>query len=354
MSNYATDPANVYFNANYINETRDTVNAEFNSYRNTVIVNSPGEYYLKIENFEISDLLLPLMTIGATSLSITIDATSSGGIVFKQYLPVINNSTSGNSGRIYNIDIFVEMMNEALNLAHIGSGALGNKPQYVYNGDGTFTFIIDQTYGDASMGSFTEIWFNNLLGQKLSSFTLFFNSFSNDYPPVNDGKVFRLTYYPTPNNQFTQYPSVTTGVLNPLVYNLYKITQPYASTYLLSDITRLVITTTQMPTLREFITGLPGQNITVTLGVLFSIPLSGNFQSNSERISYRPANNRYIDLPSQEPLNIVDYKIYYQTIDGVIHPIRIEPGKGFGITFVFVHRSIVDNAYTFNKLDIKY
>lgn len=348
MSNYKTDPANIYYNANFVNTTSQAITAEYNSYRNTVIVSSPREYYMKIENFVISDLLLPIMTLLPNSLSVTIDATSTGGSVAREYLPIINNSSASSaSGRIYNIEIFVEMVNIGLRAAHIASGALGNTPVLYYDGNGIFSFIIDYVY----FTNGTELWFNTLLGQKLSSFVLYFNSYNNN-DILSDGRVFRLTYYPSATNRFSQFPPASQNPSAPYLYPLIKVDQPYVSTFLLSDVQRLVVTTSQMPTLREYITGLPNQNINVTLGILFSVPVNGSFNVKSERIEYRPAQQRFIDLVSQEPLNIIDYKISYQTTDGRLNDIRIEPGQSFGITFAFVHKSIADNAYTFNKLDL--
>lgn len=349
MTSYLNDPANIYFNANFINTTNTNINAEYNSYRNAVIVNSPSEYYLSIENFEISDFLLPIMTVPVTnpsagSLSLTIDNSAGGGGVSQQYLQFINNSAFPPSGRVYNIEIFVQMMNVALAAAHTASGALGNAPVFYYNDPGGyFSFLIDQVY----VTNGVEIYFNNALATKFSSFLLFFNSYTATF-----GREFRLTFYPSPSNQLTQFPPPATSSSNPITYPIYKIDQPYNSLYQLSDVIRLVVTTTQMPTLREYITGLPGNNINVTLGILFSVPINHTATFKSEKISYRPANNRFIDLISQEPLNIIDYQIYYQTTDGRLHPVRLAPGQSFGITFRFLHRSLVDNAYTFNKLGL--
>lgn len=340
---YLTDPANVYFNASYTNNTRENIVAEYTSYRNTIIVNNPSEYYMKIQNFYASDLLIPLMIVDATSLSVTIDATSTGGVIFKQYVPVINNSSLTSSfGFIYDPQVFVEMVNRALVLAHAGSGALGNAPILSYASTGIMSFFIDQVYRVNG----TEIWFNNNLGQKLSSFVLYFNSFANEFPPINDGRVYRLVYYPTPTNTLNNFPPT-------LGYPIYKVDQPYPSTFLLADVNRLFITTSQMPCLREYITANDTSGATVTFGILFSLPLNDSFESNSQKISFDTYGfGRLIDMPSQDPLNVIDYRIYFQTVSGRYYPVYIEPGKGFNITFLFVHKSIYDNAYTFNKLDL--
>lgn len=349
MTSYKTDPSNIYYNASVFNNTEGIIAAEYTSYRNTVIVDNPAEYYMRIERFDSSNILIPLMIINDTSLSITIDATSVGGSVFRQYVPIINNTGSSNlNGYIYDIDVFVEMINNALTLAHAGSGAIGNKPVfYVGDRNAEFSFIVDEVYYNNNI----EIWFNTNLGLKLSSFALAGGSFINN-GLLGNGKVFRLIIYPNPTNYLTQFPQPSIPAANPLIYNLYKVDQQYDSIFLLADVTRIVVTTSQMPTLREFITGRTNSSINITLGVLFTVPVNDSFQTLSQKIDYRPPQRKLIDIISKEPLNIIDYKIYYQTTDGSLYPVFIEPTKSFDITFAFIHKSIEDNAYTFNKLGL--
>lgn len=348
MSNYRTDPANIYYNANVYNTSSDVIQAEYTSYRNTVIINSPGEYYMRIDRFNCSDILIPLMIINDTSLSVTIDATASGGSSFRQYVPIINNSTIPSLyGHIFDIDVFVDMVNQTLALAHTGSGALGNPPVLYYQEGAILSFLVDAQY----VTNNTEIWFNNNLGLKLASFSLYGGFLQNDGLTGN-GKVYKLYFIPRPGNLLAQFPPVSAGSVNPLLYNLYKIDQQYNSAFLLTDIDRIVVTTSQMPTLREYITGRVNSNVNVTLGILFVVPVNDSFESFSQKIDYKPPNDKLIDMVSQEPLNIIDYKIYYQSSDGTLYPVFIEPGKSFGISFAFIHKSISDNAYTFNKLNL--
>lgn len=349
MTTYKTDPSNIYYNASVYNNTQGIVAAEYTSYRNTVIVDNPAEYYMRIERFDSSNILIPLMIINDQSLSITIDATSVGGSSFRQYVPIINNTGSPNLyGYIYDIDVFVEMMNAALALAHVGSGAIGNRPVFYVNDRGSeLSFIIDEVYYNNNI----EIWFNTTLGIKLGSFVLTGGSFANN-APLASGKVFMLTFYPTPTNYLTQFPNPNVSAANPLLYNIYKVDQQYDSLFLLSDINRIVVTTSQMPTLREFITGRGNSSINVTLGVLFTVPVNDSFQTLSQKIDYRPPQRKLIDIISKEPLNVIDYKIYYQSTSGELYPLFIEPGKSFDVTFAFIHKSIEDNAYTFNKLGL--
>lgn len=331
MTSYLTDYANIYYNAYYVNNNlTDNVVAEYNSYRNQPFLSNPSEYYMRIDRFNSSDLLLPIMIIDDTSLSVTINNS-------RAYVPIINNSSLPSSyGFIYDIAVFVEMVNQAFVSAHIASGVAGNAPILYYQ-DGVFSLLIDQQYQINGV----EIWFNTLLGQKLSSFTLYYQSYTNN---LTNGKVFRFTYYATPTNLLASFGS--------LAYSLYKIDQPYPSAFLLNEISRLIVTTSQMPTVREYITGLSASNVLVTLGILFAVPITDSFEATSQVIDYVPEQIKLIDMPTTEPLNIIDYKIYFQTDDGRLIPVYIEPKKSFNISFAFVHKSINDNAYTFNKLNL--
>lgn len=340
MSSYNQEPNIIVFNAFSRNDTNNNQIAEYVSYRNTVIVDNPTNYYMKINRFYTSDLLLPIMVLNPTSLSITIDATSTGGLSVRTYVPIINNSSLSSSfGFIYDIEVFTQMIDQTLAICHANSLAPGNAPRFLYNGEGRFQFVIDQQY----QAQGTEIWFNNELGQKLSSFILYFESFAND-PLLQNGKVYRLTYYPNPNNTLTSYPN--------LPYPVYNIVQPYDSIFLLTEVKRLVVTTSQMPTLREYYPSLSNDTVNRTLGILFSIPVSDSFSSFSEKIEYDPQLIKLIDLVSQEPLNTIDYRVNFELDDGRLLPVFIEPGKSFGISFSFEHRSLHDNAYTYNKLGL--
>lgn len=346
MTTYNQEPNIIVFNAFSRNDTNDNKIAEYISYRNTVIVDNPTNYYLKINRFYTSDLLLPLMVLNPTSLSVTIDATSTGGTISRVFVPIINNSSLSSSfGFIYDIGVFAQMVDQALSTAHINSGAPNNAPRFLYDGTGRFQFVIDQQY----QAQGTEIWLNNELGQKLSSFILYFNSFVNDDPLTGDGRVYRLTYYPNPNNTLASYPN-----LPPVGpgYPVYNIVQPYDSIFLITEVKRLVVTTSQMPTLREYYPSLSNDTVNRTLGILFSVPVSDSFTSFSEKIEYDPQIIKLIDLVSQEPLNTIDYRVNFELDDGRLLPVFIEPGKSFGISFSFEHRSLHDNAYTYNKLDL--
>ena len=283
MTSYEKEPNVIVFNALRINDTGDNAIAEYTSYRNTVIIDNPTNYYLKINGFYTSDLLLPIMIITPTTLSVTIDATSTGGTSSRIYLPIINNSSLPTSfGFIYDIGVFVQMLDQALQTAHTSSGALGNYPRFLYNGEGRFQFIIDQQY----LANGTEIWFNNKLGQKLSSYILYYGSFAND-GPLQNGKVYRLTYYPNANNTLASYPN--------LPYPVYNIEQPYDSVFLLTEVKRLVITSSQMPILREYYPSLANDTVNRTLGILFSIPVSDSFTTFSEKIEYDPKITKLIE-----------------------------------------------------------
>lgn len=343
MSNYKTDPANVYFTANFNNSTNASALAEFTSYRNTSIINSPGEYYLRVDDFYISNVIIPLMIIGDQSLSVTIDATSTGGSSIRVYLVPPNNSNNPiYTGYIYYIQTFVKIVNDALRRAHLLSAATGNFPVFVYDGDEKFRFIISTPY----VSNGTEIWFNTQLGQKLSSFELFYNSFTSN-GPLEDGKVYRLIYQ-------TGGLFYSPSGIPPFNYSLFSFQQPYPSLFLLTDVKRLVVTSNQLPILRQFYNkvGNKTDGVNQTRGVLFTVPINSPTKLLTESISFTPNQTKLIDLISQEPLNIIDIQIFYELDDGTYNPVPISPGKSFSIELAFVHKSINDNAYTFNKLDL--
>jgi hypothetical protein len=122
--------------------------------------------------------------------------------------------------------------------------------------------------------------------------------------------------------------------------------------FLLTSIKRIVITTSQMPTNREYYSISQEQSTNRTLGILFSVPVNDTVEFNSESIDFVPPSEKLIDMISQEPLNIIDFKISFVSEDGRLFPVYIEPGKAFGVSFAFIHKSIKDNAFTFNQLNL--
>lgn len=347
MSNYKSDPANVYYTANFINKTDNNVAAELTTYKTVPIINSPGEYYLKINEFYISNVIIPLLFMDDETFSVTIDATSTGGTSERVYLQFINSSSNpALDGYVFYLQTFMTMVNLALFNAHALSSAIGNPPRLIYNENGYFSMLMDETY----VINGTEIWFNTFLAQKFASFNYFFNRFQNN-EPLGDGKVYRFVraaididnYFPSGYGNFT--------------YPLYKYDQPYPSLFYLSDIRRLLVTSNQMPNLRQIYstsivssTIQSNPSILSTRGVLFTVPVDDSFKSNSASIFYTPPVDKLIDMVSQEPMSIIDIKIFYELKNGDLLPVQLAPGSAFTIEFAFVHKSINDNAYTFNKL----
>ena len=337
MSTYKTDPANVYFTANFINTNPiNSVDAALTSYRTTPILNSPGEYYMRIDDFYISGVIIPFMILSPTSLSISIDALPVGGLIRKAYIPLpINSNNPDFDGYIYYVQTFVNSVNRTLQYLHgqvlAGLSIASEVPKFLY-ANGKFSFKIPGAYVNNNI----TIWFNTALGSKLSSFALFYDTYASD---LGSGQVYKLKYL------FDDPDFVPTST------NSGYITQPYDSLFLLSDLRRLVVTTTQMPTLRQYYMKSQEQTATETRGVLFTVPIN-DFAKLSEGVSYKPGSSKLIDLISQEPLSTIDVQVYYELVDGRIFPVPLIPGKSFSIEFAFIHKSIYDNAYTFNKLDL--
>lgn len=338
MSTYKTDPANVYFTANFINtDPNNSANASLTSYRTTPILNSPGDYYMRIDDFYISGVIIPFMILSPTSLSMTVDATSVGGFAVRDYInPPVNSNNPAFDGYIYYVQTFTNAVNNTLEALHgaalAGVSIASAIPKFLY-ADGKFSFKIPGAYPLNNI----RIWFNTALGAKLSSFSLFYDTYANNQ---TDGEVYRLNYF-FDDPDFAPTPT-----------NSGYITQPYNSLFLLSDLRRLVVTTTQMPTLRQYYMKSQDQTATETRGILFTIPIDDLAKISSEGISYKPDQNKLIDLVSQEPLSTIDVQVYYELDDGRLFPVPLIPGKSFSIEFAFIHKSIYDNAYTFNKLGL--
>lgn len=340
MLDYKIEGSNIYYNAYSSNLTNDNKIAEYSSTSVIPIVNNPSNYYLKIENFEISNLLLPMMIIKNDSLSITID----NGISYnRQYLIPINESNNPeNYGFIYNVSTFQEMINKALLAAHTALGVVGNPPFIEYDwGKGLFLFAIDLLYPTNNV----TIWFNTGLEQKLNSFRLFNNGYSEE---TTSGKVYRLVVDPSPLNVVTQYPFPGISPAVPLTYDMVILYQPYPSLFLLFEVNKLLITTDVLPTAKEYLSTPLGSTNIARLGVLFTVPVNPSYSLLSQKIDYRETGNvKLIDLLTTYPITSIGYKIYFQKLTGEIYPVYIEPGKGFGIVFGFIHKSIYDNEYTY-------
>lgn len=330
MSKVKQRPDNIYFNANTENVTENFIRAEYFVDKNYDILDTPSNYYLSVEQFYASALDIPIFNYFEPFLSVTIDATSTGGVNGQAFLPYIPSAVNPNFFGVTSIEQFVQMFNTALIAAHAASGAPGNAPVIITNEiSRTFIFIIDADY----LTNGTRLFFNYQLFLKIKTFQTLFFGFNQ---PL--GKDVELSIYATINNFRPTFFSAA--------YPVYLFQQQTPSFYLLTNVDRIIVTTRIIPINREQITIRDNEGIDITLGILFTIPINDTNNFRDSKIEYEPPYLKLIDLKQADPLRSIDYQVFYQERTGAIFPVELQPGEGIGVLFGFHRKELYNNKYT--------
>lgn len=68
---------------------------------------------------------------------------------------------------------------------------------------------------------------------------------------------------------------------------------------------------------------------------IFSLGVDGSGDNISKTYSYTSNNNRWIDLMGKNPLNYMNFTVYYEFNDGSLRPVQIGVGRSCSILFLF-------------------
>jgi hypothetical protein len=321
------DDDHIYYNAFGTNTSNTDQAITYKDIFTSPIVKNPSEYHLAIVRFKIP-ATQAIFVFQDNTYYVTL---SYGGNDYSTVVSYVQDDlTNSNNRNLYFYNDFIQAINTAfatsftaLKTAHAGAPPT-IAPYITYNASTSiFTLWGDTPYDPAlAMASTITIWMNWPLFEKFGNFPSNFNGYNNaNYKDFQLILIFRYNneVTGTPNLLFQTQETPRLGAIN----TLYSI-----------------LLTTQMPVKSEFIPASPlsldkttsssnSQKILTDFEPSFSpnedITSTGYFQF-AQIGPYR-----YIDLATDQPLNQIDFQVYYTDSQGVITPLTIPPGFSFTV-----------------------
>lgn len=320
----------LYFNASFTNIKDTPQIIDFRQSRAQNIINKSNDYYLAITRFSIPHNVIPIFNFEDDKYFVSIGVGLASPLVYKDQGNPISTVYPNRKG-IYYIQQFLDMINTALAIAH-GLDPR-NAPRMVLDEDGRFSLIVDTAYIPGVPAD--EIFFSKPLYQLFEGL----NSEFISYNSVNK-KDYKIIYGDKFNNIFTYQA--------PLVGNYYEMKQENKSQFIWSDVASIAISTANLPCRKEYL-GYRSQTNSTNEAQLITdfIPVQSE-PSNYDRSNWlynSGSGFRLVELETDNPLNIIDFRVSIVTKEGTLEPLAIAPGKTASVKFMFIKKSLENNEY---------
>lgn len=313
----------IYMNANIHNTSNQPIFAEYSVDIQEDYLPRAGDFYVTVVRFDIPNTF-PIFHFRDNLYRITL---SYDGNDYQSVLQFQNVDLKNASGRnIWTFQQFVDIINEgfsdaftALKVANPGAPQT-EAPYMTYDSSSSlFTLWVPTDYDETSVNPI-HVWFNDALMRFFAlSFTTYNNGLNNP-----DGKDFRF--------------KVTDNKLISPVAGFYQYTQSVETLYQWYDFSSIVITTSDIPVLKEYKTFLRSDGRSVQSSILTDfIP---NVDKDRSNFSYNANPYRLIDLDGNLPLKKFSFKIFWVDRDGIEHLYMLPPGYQLSIKFGFFRKYI--------------
>jgi hypothetical protein len=274
-----------------------------------------------------------------------------------QFFPYIFSDINGPVKRVYEINQCIISLNNAFQNVFNTLGITFSPPRFVFDKNTSLISIYcDSRYNlpgganefNPNPLSWTDepgvpnvkigwnFWVNQWFGSTFPSIII------SEIPDDNQAVI--LSVYNNYNpNLFIQYGNPPAG------QTYYEIVQANSSTDLFSTVEKILVTTSisirpQYSSITGFISATQisqGIQSNQTISILLDFPLSLSSYNNSEisaPISYTPQTYLWQDIITEQPLSLVDYRIFVQRSNGVITPVFLNPGQMCSVKLLFVLR----------------
>lgn len=345
----------------------DEEQAEYNITKNIPILNKCSDYYASILRFSIPLDVVPLQIMSIVPNQANPNLTpyfvgiSYGGTDYASQLIYIppNNLTPPVQNLptqiitpyyfTYNYGVLIRMINTALTAAFVASpipAAIGGSAlaPYIYLDPVTnlFTLVVQPYFTTltAPLASVPIIYVNALLAPFIDSFQFKFIGFDSptghDYEFILNDYLLKPYYPPT----YGLAPGV-----NPIIF--YASTQEYSTLEYWTSIRKILVTSSSIPILNE---SVPTTNNTSDINALF--PIISDFTLNIDQSAgtsrtiayYLPtAEYRLVDMISDNPLQKIDLKFYWQDLQANLYPIYLSANQQIEVKLGFFRKSLYKN-----------
>lgn len=273
---------------------------------------------------------------------------------------------------MYSYQNLISMFNTALAVAYTNSGVAALLPGYLppyffLNPDTNLISLVVSKYFTASsplapLTFVPRIYMNTITTGFLDAFNTIFNGFNN---PLGNDLYFNLSnptvdknYYPGGVNiPATTDPAATL----PAVSYYYKFSQEYSVLEYWSSLRKIIISTNSIPINSEYVPGINNQGsidldqngVTVSFPILADfVPEIGTSAGSSRSIAYYLPTAQYklIDLISDNPLQTIDIKIFWQDRDGNLYPLLISILQQASMKIAFFRKTLYKDLGTVGNL----
>lgn len=351
-------------------------NARYDITKTLPILDKCSDYYMSIIRFsipldEVPIMVMPVMpnqpnsnltpyVIGIQYLGVNYPVQINYIPQNNEPVPVQNLNTQVITPYyfVYNYQIFINMVNTALQTAYVNAGL-----NVLSGGIPAPYFYLDPATNLISLIvhiSFTELWvpltgipliyMNTPLSGFFGSFNLFYEA--TEINPAGNDSHFILygSSYPKDNLAFTPFGvAITAGTIPPVAAArpyYYKFTQEFTTLEYWSSLKSIIISTNTIPINNEFI---PTRDNTSSVNssapiIADFIPFTeGNVGETRSVAFYTPPVYKLIDLESDGPLQKIDINVYWEDNRNNVYPLQVSLLNQVNIKIGFFKKSLYKN-----------
>jgi hypothetical protein len=357
----------VYLNMTIHNfNTNDRIVAAYTEDRKKALLKNASDYKMSVVRFDAPSQEIPMFFWRDNYYSITIRVVDSANTVYEvqEYLKFVPReipAETGDNRAVYTVDQMIESIRQAINdicdqLPATCPIRLNQnfRPNLSFNpSTSLFDWIIKQ---DVSGGApWANLTFENTIDPTTQATSL--ATVSNATAQLFVNRKLDFLFENIPKKEFQ--PSSTTFQTNnketlynviPGGYNIqdiagtdyYILRQTFSTINLWYELYKIVIIS-NMEIRKEFIgvsTGDTNSNqiepsSLLARGILTDFDVEYN-RATASRITYQPtAEYRFIDILKDGDLTFLDFQVFYQTVDGLLRPVLLEPNQSANIKILF-------------------
>jgi hypothetical protein len=345
----------IYYNSNFTNANNDSsVIVNYTDLRSNPILKNPSDYYMSVVRFSVDGSNIPIFNFTSndngtpdnTYYKITISSTIADYTQNVIYINGENGVSLVQPNPVWSYQSFINMINNAFFTAFnliplVERGGAINPPFLIYNPQQyLFYLVVDSTANAYTNGSLTVHINYNI--------NAFFQNFANVIYTSSSITTVKNVTFRIQNfgqNIFTNITCPQNG--NIIASGIY-ISQEYQNIYVWSELTRIIITSSNLPINTEFVS-IKNDFSTSTnqsLRIISDfIPLLDSQPGSSQTVFiYLPtAEYRYIEMQGNSGITKIDFQVYWVDRFNNLRPIYLAPGASFTIKIVFKKKNLIKN-----------
>lgn len=312
---------NLYYNATIENrEKNKLIPAFYFEQRTSSIVDIPSEYVLSVERFDIPGENIPLFIFKDNTYSVTLEDPTSGDVV-RVYLVYTPWGSFESDNSIYYYQHMLDIINTAFDTAHGAvtkqAGAPADAPYFTYDSNtGLFSLVCHEKYLLTNPDRL-NIYVNDDLNKFFACIPAYFNGYE-----TTDGKDAQYVIQDNRNN----FNSDT---------NEYSFPQEYLAQEQWFDITKIVLTTSLLPVVKEYI-GINDIASDRSAAILTDfIPYISSGTARVGRYILEPKVHSWIDINNTNAIDKIDINFYWLDRKNNFYPVQIAPGRHISVKLLF-------------------